>query len=195
MNKLDRRVVRTHRWLADAIIKLTLERGYHSFSVRDLTAAADVSYSTFFRHFKSKDELMTYVLMNLIADLEERLQPGMSIYDEALAMYRFVLEKQDVYRAAFKLPRNCPAVKKAWARVRKVTYARYMAREECDIPFEASVNHLINSVLELTRWWLTEGQHFSPEEIAKAHAELIVKVAEEAAFDKRGQSADKAAGA
>lgn len=188
--RVDRRIARTRRALSAALVDLILEIGYARISVRALTQRAEIGYATFFRHFKSKDELASHVLMTLIDDFESRLQPGMTSYEEALTLYRFVYEKRRIYCAAFKLPRSSPAVTKARDRIRDVSHKRYIARAECEIPFEASINHLTSSVWELTRWWLQEAAHYSPEEIATIHTELIVKATEQVALNKREQPAD-----
>lgn len=183
--KTDRRIARTRRSLRSALVDLIFEKNYARISIRDLTHVADIGYATFFRHFKSKDELTAHVLMTLIDDLESRLEPGMSIYEEALTWYCFVDENKRVCHAAFKLPRNNPTVKLAWDCAREVTHKRYNARADCEIPFDASINHLMRSVWELTRWWLQDASHYSPEEIATIHTELIVKVTEQVALSQR----------
>lgn len=190
---VDRRIARTRRALSSALIDLILEMGYARISIRALTQRADIGYATFYRHFKSKDELTSYVLMTLIDDLESRLLPGMAVHDESLTLYQFVFENQRIYHAALRLPRRNPAVKKAWDRIRKVCHKRYVARIGCEIPFDASINHLMSSVWELHRWWLKEAEHYSPEEIATIHTELIVKVTEQVALDQRDQPSDAVA--
>ena len=58
MAMLDRRVKRTQRLLAEALISLTLEKGYDAVSIRDITERADVAYATFFRHHEDKEALL-----------------------------------------------------------------------------------------------------------------------------------------
>src|SRR5205809_797707 len=48
----DRRVRRTQQLLAEALIALTLEKGYEAVTIRDITKRADVGYATFFRHYR-----------------------------------------------------------------------------------------------------------------------------------------------
>src|SRR3954463_8209938 len=44
--------------IADAALRLFLERGYDKVSVRDVAEAADVSTSTLFMHFPGKEALV-----------------------------------------------------------------------------------------------------------------------------------------
>lgn len=54
----DRRVRRTKSLLHQALIELMLERGYDRISVRDILHRADVGRSTFYAHFRDKDDLL-----------------------------------------------------------------------------------------------------------------------------------------
>src|SRR5690348_11622022 len=71
----DRRVKRTQRLLAQALIALTLERGYDTVTIRDITQRADIGYATFFRHYHDKDALLADVLQVVLEELLDRLQP------------------------------------------------------------------------------------------------------------------------
>lgn len=54
----DRRVRRTRETLHRALIELMMERAYDRISVRDVIARADVGRSTFYAHYRDKDDLL-----------------------------------------------------------------------------------------------------------------------------------------
>ncbi|MGW1377536.1 TetR/AcrR family transcriptional regulator [Streptomyces sp. NPDC002446] len=54
----ERKKARTRQALADAALRLFLEHGYDSVGVRDVAEAADVSVTTLFKHFPSKEALV-----------------------------------------------------------------------------------------------------------------------------------------
>lgn len=54
----DPRVVRTQRLLHDALIELTLERGWDALTVPQVCARAGVGRSTFYVHFADTEELL-----------------------------------------------------------------------------------------------------------------------------------------
>jgi AcrR family transcriptional regulator len=54
----DRRARRTRALLSGALIELILERGWEAIGVRELCARADVARSTFYLHFRNKEELL-----------------------------------------------------------------------------------------------------------------------------------------
>ncbi|MGK8521228.1 TetR/AcrR family transcriptional regulator [Nocardia asteroides] len=54
----DRRVRRTRALLHRALIELMVERGYDRVTVRDILQRADVGRSTFYAHYRDKDDLL-----------------------------------------------------------------------------------------------------------------------------------------
>lgn len=66
----DRRIARTKRALRSALIELMEERGLDGVSVNDLCARADLNRGTFYNHFHDKEDLLTYLEDEVIAELE-----------------------------------------------------------------------------------------------------------------------------
>lgn len=56
--KKDRRVQRTRELLQSAMTSLIREKGFEALTVQDIIDRANVGRSTFYSHFKSKDDLM-----------------------------------------------------------------------------------------------------------------------------------------
>jgi AcrR family transcriptional regulator len=56
--KVDRRIQKTRKILIDALIALTVEKGYENVTVQDIIDRANVGRSTFYSHFESKDQLL-----------------------------------------------------------------------------------------------------------------------------------------
>ena len=84
----DRRIARSKRALRTALIELMEERGLDGLSVNDLCARADLNRGTFYNHFHDKDDLLTTLEDEVIADLEriqEQMQ-GLTVID--LVRYR-----------------------------------------------------------------------------------------------------------
>ncbi|QKW52930.1 TetR/AcrR family transcriptional regulator [Streptomyces buecherae] len=54
----ERKKAATRQAIADAALRLFLERGYDQVSVRDVAEAADVSTTTVFKHFSGKEALV-----------------------------------------------------------------------------------------------------------------------------------------
>ncbi|WP_217545544.1 TetR/AcrR family transcriptional regulator [Streptomyces sp. GbtcB6] len=82
VGRRERKKAATRKALADAALEMFLERGYDQVSIRDIAEAADVSTTTLFKHFPSKEALV----FDLDADREAALvgavrerSPGTSV--------------------------------------------------------------------------------------------------------------------
>ncbi|MFI6999505.1 TetR/AcrR family transcriptional regulator [Nocardia sp. NPDC050175] len=69
IGRRERKKAQTRTSLADAALRLFLEHGYDRVSVKDVAEAADVSVTTLFKHFPSKEALLF--------DLDEDLEAGL----------------------------------------------------------------------------------------------------------------------
>lgn len=69
MGRRERKKAATRRALADAALRLFLEHGYNNVGIKDVAEAADVSTTTLFKHFPSKEALV----FDLDADVEAAL--------------------------------------------------------------------------------------------------------------------------
>ncbi|MFE1554376.1 TetR/AcrR family transcriptional regulator [Streptomyces sp. NPDC058734] len=65
----ERKKAQTRQALTDAAVRLFTERGFDDVGVREVAEAADVSLSTLFKHFPSKEALV----FDLDADMESAL--------------------------------------------------------------------------------------------------------------------------
>lgn len=72
----DRRTARTRRALLTAFVELVLERGYAAIGIADIVERADVGRSTFYAHFRSKDELLIASMQWMFDILAEATLPG-----------------------------------------------------------------------------------------------------------------------
>lgn len=64
----DRRVEKTHKALGDALNSLIREKSYDSIAVKEILDRANVGRSTFYTHYRDKDEL-------LVSGIHEMLNP------------------------------------------------------------------------------------------------------------------------
>ena len=192
MKKLDRRIVRTRKALSEALISLTLEKGYDNISIRDLTERADVGYATFYRHYKSKDELLYQFLHDSFESIEQEVRKQSTIYDECLATFQMIEKHRPAVLLGISMPQDHPAMKPLWEEVSRWLNRIYSAQDEMTIPLEVAVNHLLGAVVELIRWWLAEGQDYSAEQMANMHMELIMNVVETVALTRRATSPNPA---
>lgn len=71
----DARALRSRAAIRDAFLRLVLEQRYHAISVQALIAAAGVARSTFYEHFRGKDEVLVESLRGPFAPLADAIRP------------------------------------------------------------------------------------------------------------------------
>lgn len=108
--KPDRRVSRTRRQLRDALMALILERGYNAVKVEDITERADLGRTTFYLHYRDKEELLIESLETIAEELKSqveilsdlRLGQRRSQVNPVSVVFRHVDENRDLYRIILK---------------------------------------------------------------------------------------------
>lgn len=185
MKKLDRRIVRTQKALGAALVELSLERGYGAFSVRDLTERADVSYPTFYRHFKSIDELLSHVLMAELESLKRIIDQQDSPFGEAVAKYRHIASSPDLYRVYASLPMDNPMRQAVSKELGNWFLERFEARDASNVPLELTVKHVVDACFGLLRWYLDNLDHYNPEDIAAIYSDLLLRSTSAVAISPR----------
>ncbi|CAM5585814.1 TetR family transcriptional regulator [Streptomyces avidinii] len=82
VGRRERKKAQTRKALADSALRLFLEHGYDKVGVRDVAEAADVSVTTLFKHFPSKEALIfdedEDIEASLVAAVRDRA-PGRSV--------------------------------------------------------------------------------------------------------------------
>lgn len=178
--RTDRRIGRTRRRLKEALLQLIQERGYEEIAVEDITRRADVGRSTFYSHFKSKEDLLfagfDHWLRSLTEAPPERITAPASAGD-APNRFRFsrpLLEHIASQKRFFQ----ATIVQASDVRVRRKTVAFLVemvrlelarmapprggavgrTRRDVAIVREAQAHYLVGALLGLVGWWLDAGK-------------------------------------
>ncbi len=174
----DRRIRRTRRAVAAALISLTSERPYSSIQVRDITDRADVGYATFYRHYESKDDLMLAVFAEITAELETSAdEPGVEYFEqEGRLLFGHVQKYEGLYRSILQSREFVDKLKKLLAR-RVEDHIQRHARELDDLafPLELAANHMVAGLIGLIEWWLEKEMPLPVEEMARIYERLIIQ--------------------
>ncbi|OJT24505.1 hypothetical protein BO221_15255 [Archangium sp. Cb G35] len=72
---VDPRVHRSRAMLRDALLTLIRERGFDAINVQDITERAQLNRSTFYLHYRDKDELLTHIMRDMLSELSRKSQP------------------------------------------------------------------------------------------------------------------------
>src|SRR5215207_10196482 len=72
----DRRVRRTQELLRGALMALIMEKGYDRITVQDILDEADVGRSTFYAHYRDKEDLLLSGFDDIRTALAEEAHPS-----------------------------------------------------------------------------------------------------------------------
>lgn len=95
----DRRVQRTKASLHGALIGLAREKPYPSIAVKEILARANVGRSTFYTHFRDKDDLLESGIHEILGSVQSQPRGG-SPLERALAFSLPLLTHIDEHRRA-----------------------------------------------------------------------------------------------
>ena len=176
MEKIDRRIQRTHKLLADALVVLAQQHGYDSVTIRDITEYADISYSTFFRHYPDKDALLLDMIQNTIMELRAVIGEHELAKMSGNVLFRHIADNQALYRVILGGLNSSGIVQQI-----QDIIAAEISTVDIDvdpiIPHDIKANHVATSVLALVKWWLDHNMPYTPERMGEIYAALIIKPA------------------
>ena len=186
MDVQDRRVKRTQKALARALIGLTLEKGYEAITIRDITDRAEVGYATFFRHYHDKDALLKDVLDVVLDELMGLLQAPMSDTKHAatgMLVFRYVQEHSEVVHVLLNSRGSSALVRRIIEAGTESVFSQNAPLTGGLVPPEVAANHLVTSTMSLIQWWLEHQMPYSPEQMGLIYQELIARPTHNAAFE------------
>ena len=176
----DRRVRRTRDRLGDALMGLLVEKPFDQIKVQDVLDRAGVSRSTFYSHFRDKNDLF-------LSDSDEFLE-GMAMAlsrfgckSERVApvqeLFAHIAEVRPFYGALIQSGK----INDVWELGRE-HFARGIAERLAQIPKSrgmppehraAIAQGLAGSLVSLLTWWVQHGMRPSPEEMDKLFHKLV----------------------
>ncbi len=175
MQKVDRRILRTERLLMDALVALALEKSYDAITVRDITERADVSYSTFFRHYTEIDDLLSEVLKTVVDDLTRLIKHSKSRESEGLLIFQHVAANAAFFRVMFSSPGTSRVMQKLRDDTAAVVLESAQFPANSLVPPEIAANHMVAAILALIRWWLDHDMPYSVERMGQIYSRLIIE--------------------
>jgi len=175
----DRRVRRTKELLRSALLSLILEKGYDKVTVQDLLDRADVGRSTFYAHYRDKDELLMSGFEEVRAALAEERdaaetgRKGSSEFLEPLvALFRHVDGHRHLWTAMARKGGVDMVIRilsdSATDLVRTHLRLQLGEADVDPVRFDAAVQFVVGAFMALLIWWVESDVPYSPEEIHSA---------------------------
>jgi AcrR family transcriptional regulator len=174
---IDRRVNRTRTALYDAIVALMREKPYGEIGVQDILGRADVGRSTFYAHFRSKDELLARSLERLrpifeAGRLAQQQKPRVESCESTLALFRHVREYRDLLAAAEGSPARTIIVETIEAELARFLSPFTVVRSN-DMPRKLALRFVTGTFVAVMSWWLDRNPDLSAEEVDRFFHRLV----------------------
>jgi AcrR family transcriptional regulator len=188
VEKIDRRIRRTHKLLQEALIQLTLEKGYESVTIRDITERADVGYATFFRHYPDKEALLAAVLRSMKEDFQVLLAPHSIVSNSektGTLVFQYVADNRDLCKVLLDSTDIMSLLKPVQDMGLQEIGQMFGASNKHSIPIEVAAYHLIMSLIMLIRWWLDNDMPYTPDLMGEIAATLIIRPVIDAMYTSR----------
>jgi len=94
----DRRVSKTKRALHEALVALIRERDYEDIAIQEILDRANVGRSTFYTHYRDKDELLVSCIHDMIRSVSPASSTGNASSDDLTWFSLPILEHHDQHR-------------------------------------------------------------------------------------------------
>jgi AcrR family transcriptional regulator len=166
-DKHDRRSQRTRHLLSAAFVQLLKEKGYSGITVSDIIERADIGRSTFYSHFRDKDDLFVHELDRVIELLSHRIPNQEDTpFFPSLGLFRHVGEEYELYKALIWTPGIDLLIKHMQTSLsHRIEQGLEESGNEYEVPIPILANFIAGSFLTLLKWWLENKMVYSPEDM------------------------------
>lgn len=175
---MDVRTARTYRALSSSLVELMQTRDFDAITVQDLLSRADVARSTFYTHFRNKDDF-------LLSDLERMLGMAESRFDRTVGESRRLAPIAELF-AHFAEAREFAAALERSGRLEVVLdiatghLARIIERrlqaleiKPKGLPPSAAARLFGAMATELAKWWLSRETSFTARDMDTRYHDLV----------------------
>lgn len=172
----DARQVRSREALNGALLALLEEKPFDQLTIREISARAGTGYATFFRHYSTKEALLSDVASEEIAGLLAMTIPilnDIDSHESTRAICAYVdkhrklwsalltggaagIVREEFIRQARELPNSVSASHRDW------------------LPSDLGVVYGTGATIDLLAWWLAQSRRYSADEIADILHRLII---------------------
>ncbi len=180
----DRRVRRTRCLLHEALFGLIGEKDYDRISVSEILERANIGRSTFYMHFRDKDDLFASAIQEKLESMRAADPASGNPVGPILGFSRAVFEHIDSNRAAGGarmgrrgraiLHEHLRAVLARWIRDEMARASRIRALTPRGIPTELVAQHVASTFVLVLDWWVDSDCASSPAEADALFRALVL---------------------
>ncbi len=180
---LDRRIQRTRPLLQEALFHLIIERGYERITIADITERANLGRTTFYLHYRDKDDLLQESIKALLHDLHldvELAMEGPCTYPlVAIRIFQHVARRRLLYQAMLKEAGPTRTLEDVMRTYFTELCQRFLPEDPLKMgnpslmSSEILAVHAAGSLLGLLSWWLNQEVSLSSEDMGTIYCQLM----------------------
>lgn len=186
--KPDRRVQRTRKLLHEALLSLIRERKYETITVQDILDRADIGRSTFYMHFRDKDELLFSGLEHVNGLMKSaqaaRAVPADKPYEKIIGFSEAMFEHANQYRSVHRalLGSGAEAVVRRHLHsiltevIGREIESQLQKRRGTKLTAspELLTHFLVSTYISTLNWWITSKNALTSNQIDAAYRQLVL---------------------
>lgn len=166
---VDRRIRRTRKAIRGALQVLLHETSLELITIREIAERADVSYTTFFRHYPDKEAVLADLANDQVVRLLDLCLPLVNLLNEetyaaCLATCQHINKDRVLWTTL--LTGGAAGTVRASFIQRTLEKAAGMPKVHDWLPVDIGTTIAVGITLDLLGWWLSRAKRRSPEEIA-----------------------------
>jgi AcrR family transcriptional regulator len=181
----DRRIQKTQNLLREALVSLIHEKNYDSIAVKEILDRANVGRSTFYMHFRHKDELLVSGIHDMLRSVQSTKLPFSAKKYERIIGFSlpiFAYHDQHRHTGEAKIGTRGRAIlhehlQKVLADliaddVRKDLRGR--GKTGVQIPPDLLVQHVAATFVQVLNWWMDSRSALAAKEVNDLFRALIL---------------------
>lgn len=171
----DLRVVKTHKLIRDAFVKLMDEKGFKNITVNDIANKAMINRSTFYLHYIDKYDLLNKTVAEAIQKIMQLVAPETHIisgkleYDSFQKNIECILKTIEADALLYKIMLNDKemlGIERNVENALKNKLSKYIFGKML-IPKDLFLELLTSYYICAIRWWLNNDMKYAPSFMAK----------------------------
>jgi len=198
--KADRRPQRTKRQLSRALVDLITEKRFDDITVQNVIDRADVGRSTFYTHFRDKEDLLQKDWERFLDSFAQRIDWGKAGYESfvpVVHLFRHLQDFQPFYKGLVRSRKADSLFKTGVTYLSRKIEISFKARLEqrapqtghrtgvlaaqsgmsesptLEVPVSILANFLANELFALLKWWLDHEMPYTPERMDEIYHQLV----------------------
>ena len=183
----DRRVQKTRKLLHEALVSLLHEKNYDDIVVKEVLDRANVGRSTFYTHFRDKDDLLVSGIRDLLNSIRSSKAPASGNWREKLLWFSLpIYEHVGEHRRRNKLkigPRGRIVLHEQLQRVlvelisSSVKSDLQMRRKEFEpIPADLLIQHVALTFILVLNWSVERKDELDPKQVNAIFRALVAPI-------------------